>query len=357
MNKVIVGMSGGVDSSVAASVLIKKGYNVEGLFMKNWEEDSEFCSSQQDFKDALQVCDKLNITLHSANFAKEYWERVFKHFINEYKIGRTPNPDILCNTEIKFKEFLKYAIDIGADKIATGHYAQRQTDGDNYLLKMGRDRNKDQSYFLYGLNQEQISKAMFPIGDLDKTSVRNKAKELGFRNFKKKDSVGICFIGKRNMKEFLKDYIPPNPGDIITDKGKLVGKHDGLMYYTIGQRKGLGIGGGFSKSDGAWYVINKDIQNNELIVVQGLNNSALYHQYIEASGLHWIIDRIPPKDNLMARIRYRGKNHDCKILGICDDKISIKLKKSCFGIASGQSVVFYDGDICLGGAIIESYSN
>jgi len=357
MNRIILGMSGGVDSAVAASELIRQGYEVEAVFMKNWEDDSRFCTSEKDYKDALQVCDTLDIALHSVNFSKEYWERVFKHFLNEYKNGRTPNPDILCNTEIKFKEFLNYAFDLGAKKIATGHYARLRDYNCDFQLLKGLDESKDQSYFLYGLDQKQISNTIFPIGNLLKTDLRKKAKDLGFTNFNKKDSVGICFIGERNIKEFLKQYIPENPGHIITSKGEKIGQHEGLMYYTLGQRKGLGIGGGHSKSNGAWYVIDKDLINNELVVAQGHSNAALYHKFLKASGLHWISGKPPNKEFIMAKIRYRSKDAPCQIKNFDESTISVEFQESCYGIAPGQSIVFYDDEVCLGGAIIESYSN
>jgi len=350
-------MSGGVDSAVAASILIDEGHDVEAFFMKNWEEESEYCTSEQDYIDALQVCDSLKIPLHSVNFAKEYWDRVFQYFLEEYKNGRTPNPDVLCNNEIKFKEFLNHALELGADKIATGHYVRTDNrDGTIKLLK-GLDHSKDQSYFLYGLDQKQISSALFPIGDHIKSDVRKKAEKLGFDNFDKKDSVGICFIGERNIKDFLKQYIPANPGFIITSDGQNIGQHDGLMYYTIGQRKGLGIGGGHSDVDGAWYVIEKNIQNNQLIVGQGHNNPALYHKFLKASKLHWISGNMPENNGLKAKIRYRANDVPCQIKDIDQNNISIEFETPCFGIAPGQSVVFYDGDLCLGGAIIDSYSN
>ena len=351
--KIIVGMSGGVDSAVAASILIEKGFNVEALFMKNWEEDSEYCTSAKDYKDALQVCDTLGIQLHSVNFAKEYWDRVFKHFLAEYKIGRTPNPDILCNTEIKFKEFLDYALKLGADKIATGHYVRRLVNEEGIILQKGFDKNKDQSYFLYGLNQEQISNSIFPIGNLKKETVRTIAKSLGLNNYNKKDSVGICFIGQRNIKEFLKKYIPGNPGNIVTIHNKKIGEHDGLMYYTIGQRKGLGIGGGHSADDGAWYVIGKDVNKNLLLVGQGSDNSALYNKNLIASNIHWISGYWPDKKTLHAKIRYRAKDVLCKVNKLNNKNICVEFDKQCFGIAPGQSIVFYDNDVCLGGAIIE----
>jgi len=355
--RVIVGMSGGVDSAVAASLLNEKGYDVEGLFMKNWEEESEYCSAAQDYKDALQVCDQLDIPLRSVNFAKEYWDRVFQHFLDEYKNGRTPNPDILCNTEIKFKEFLQYAMDLGAKKIATGHYVCNNTiDGKTQLFK-GLDEGKDQSYFLYGLNQYQLSSAIFPIGELEKTTVRERAEKLGFDNYDKKDSVGICFIGERDFKDFLQQYIPAQPGNIISSSGNVVGQHDGLMYYTLGQRKGLGIGGGHSDSNGAWYVLDKDLSNNELIVGQGHDHSGLYQKCLTASQIHWISGSAPQKENLMAKIRYRAKDAPCRITDLNGNEITVEFEEPRFAIAPGQSVVFYDGDVCLGGAVIDKAFN
>ncbi len=357
MGHIAVGMSGGVDSAVAASILLEQGYEVEGMFMKNWEEESEYCSAEQDYKDALQVCDKLDIPLRSVNFAKEYWDRVFQHFLNEYKSGRTPNPDILCNTEIKFKEFLQYAMDLGAEKIATGHYVRNtQSNCETQLLK-GLDGGKDQSYFLYGLNQHQLSSALFPIGELEKANVRQRAEKLGFNNYDKKDSVGICFIGERDFKDFLQQYIPAQPGHIVTASGKVVGQHDGLMYYTLGQRKGLGIGGGHSESDGPWYVLDKDLTNNELIVGQGHDNSGLYQTCLTASQVHWISGEAPQKEKLMAKIRYRAKDAPCRITDLTDDEISVNFDEPRFAIAPGQSVVFYEEDICLGGAVIDKAFN
>ena len=357
MTRIAVGMSGGVDSAVAASLLIDQGHDVEGLFMKNWEEESEYCSAEQDYKAALQVCDVLGIPLRSVNFAKEYWDRVFQHFLDEYKNGRTPNPDILCNTEIKFKEFLQYAMELGAEKIATGHYVRnRKKDGETQLLK-GLDTGKDQSYFLYGLNQYQISSAVYPIGELEKPDVRRRAKQLGFENYNKKDSVGICFIGERNIKDFLQQYIPEKPGIMITSDGKKVGEHDGLMYYTLGQRKGLGIGGGYSDDEGAWYVLNKDLVNNELIVGQGHDHSGLYQKYLTASAIHWISGTAPNQEKLNAKIRYRAKDASCRITDLNKNEISVKFDEARFAIAPGQSIVFYDGDVCLGGAVIDYSSN
>ena len=357
MGHITVGMSGGVDSAVAASILVEQGHDIEGLFMKNWEEDSEYCNAEEDYKDALQVCDTLGIPLRSVNFAKEYWDRVFQHFLDEYKSGRTPNPDILCNTEIKFKEFLNFAKDLGADKIATGHYVRnKEVDGRVQLLK-GLDLGKDQSYFLYGLNQEQISSTLFPIGDLKKPNVRERAEKLGLDNFDKKDSVGICFIGERDFKEFLQQYIPAQPGIIVTSSGTKVGDHDGLMYYTLGQRKGFGIGGGHGDGEGAWYVLDKDLENNELIVGQGHDHAGLYQKRLTASDLHWISGEAPNNENLKAKIRYRAQDATCRITELNNTEISIEFEEPRFAIAPGQSVVFYSENICLGGAIIDKAFN
>lgn len=354
MSRIAVGISGGVDSAVAASLLLEQGYNVEAIFMKNWEDDSEYCTVEQDYKDALQVCDLLKIPLRSVNFSKEYWEKVFQYFLEEYKSGRTPNPDIMCNSEIKFKEFLNYAIDLGAEKIATGHYVRKDLiNGETVLLK-GLDSKKDQSYFLHTLNQKQLKHSLFPVGTLSKSQVRKYAEKKGFQNFNKKDSVGICFIGERNFKDFLKEYIPAKPGNIVSETGNVIGEHDGLMFHTIGQRKGLGIGGGKSKISGAWYVLEKDLIHNELIVGQGINHPALYKKTINASNIHWINNRKPNTNKLGAKIRYRGKDSICTIDELTNDHIKIIFEKPQFGIAEGQSVVFYNDDICLGGAIITS---
>ena len=352
--KIIVGMSGGVDSAVASAILKEQGFEVEGLFMKNWEEDSEFCSAEKDYKDALQVCDELDIPLRSVNFSNQYWDRVFQQFLNEYEKGRTPNPDILCNTEIKFKEFYNYALQLGAERIATGHYVQTKKLENNVQLLKGLDDNKDQSYFLHALNQKQISSALFPIGNLKKKEVRSHANKLSFNNFNKKDSVGICFIGKRDLTSFLSNYIPKKDGLIISDKGEKLGKHQGVMYYTIGQRKGLGVGGIDKSQHGPWYVAYKDISNNELIVVQGHTHPALYHTKLIASNIHWISGNPPTVKNLNAKIRYRGREKPCTIENLNDNMISVTFEEPCFAIAPGQSIVFYENNICLGGALIET---
>ena len=355
---IIIGMSGGVDSAVAAWILIENGYNVEGVFMKNWDEDDEeFCTAAQDYKDALQVCETLGIPLRSIDLTNEYWDKVFKIFLEECKIGRTPNPDIICNKEIKFRAFLDYSLELGADKIATGHYANINKHDNIFQLHRGKDSNKDQSYFLYRLNQYQISKSIFPIGDLNKKHVREKAAELGFLNYNKKDSTGICFIGERNYTKFLKKFFDSQPGDIISDKGEVIGQHEGLMYYTYGQRQGLGIGGGYGNKEAPWYVSDKIISENRLIVVQGHEHPGLYHSYLTASNTNWI-SGTPPIDvqNITAKIRYRSKDTSCRIT-TRSDNILVEFDTPKFAVTPGQSVVFYNNDICIGGGIIESRSN
>ncbi len=355
---IIIGMSGGVDSAVGASILIENGYNVEAVFMKNWdEEDEEFCTAAQDYKDALQVCEILDIPLRSIDLTNEYWNKVFKIFLEECKIGRTPNPDIICNKEIKFRAFLDYALELGADKIATGHYANINEHDNNFQLLRGKDSNKDQSYFLYRLDQYQISKSIFPVGDLNKKYVRKKADEIGFLNYNKKDSTGICFIGERNYRNFLKKFFDPQPGDIISDKGDIIGQHEGLMYYTYGQRQGLGIGGGYGNKEAPWYVSDKIISENRLVVVQGHEHPSLYHSSLTASNTNWI-SGLPPinNQNITAKIRYRSKDTACKII-TKSDNIFVEFDTPKFAVAPGQSIVFYNNDICIGGGIIESRSN
>ena len=353
---IIVGISGGVDSSVTAMTLKKQGYNVECVFMKNWEGEDETCTSEQDYKDALAVCDHLNLPLRSVNFSKEYWDNVFQYFIDEYAKGRTPNPDVLCNREVKFKAFLDFALDLGANKIATGHFARIvESDGLFQLLK-GVDDNKDQSYFLYLLGQDALSKSMFPIGEIDKKKVRKLAESSGLINHAKKDSTGVCFIGEQKFfKNFLKKYIPAHPGSIHTIDGNPCGEHDGLMFYTMGQRKGLGIGGGHGDKEAPWFVADKDLENNILIVAQGHDHPALFHQKLEADQIHWISGS-PPQDleNISAKIRYRQMDQSCEITTLSSDRCTVKFDKPQFGIAPGQSIVFYKGDDCLGGAIIDN---
>lgn len=352
-------MSGGVDSSVAAYLLIKQGYQVEGLFMKNWEEDDtdSYCAASIDVEDAQQVCDKLGIKLHRVNFAAEYWEHVFEHFLQEYKAGRTPNPDILCNKEIKFKAFLDYALHISANYIATGHYVRKQNNPDGSVsLLTGLDNNKDQSYFLYALNQHQIKHALFPIGELEKSEVRKIAAEQGFDNHAKKDSTGICFIGERKFKTFLNQYLPAQPGEMVTPEGIVVGKHDGLMYYTLGQRKGLNIGGTKAFDELPWYVLDKDIEKNQLIVGQGHNHPRLLAQSLCFTQANWISGQPPLLPfQCAAKTRYRQKSQPCEIIKVADSCYQVKFHAPQWAVTPGQSVVFYDNEICLGGGIITDH--
>jgi tRNA-specific 2-thiouridylase len=353
---VIVGMSGGVDSAVAAFILKEYGYNVSCVFMKNWEDDDDefYCSSEEDYSDALQVCDLLEIPLHSVNFSKEYRENVFSYFLTEYSSGRTPNPDILCNKEIKFKFFLDYALKLGAEKIATGHYAKLSKNEKFHLLK-GVDTNKDQSYFLHLLGQKELSKTIFPLGDITKEEVRKIAEENNFPNHAKKDSTGICFIGERDFKAFLRQYLPAQPGDIVTSEGKNVGRHDGLMYYTLGQRKGIGVGGGHGATEEPWYVVKKDLESNQLIIGQGHDHPGLYSKQITVGQIHWVAD--PPKEfpfNCSAKIRYRQKDQLCTVTNIENGMLQIEFENKQFAPTPGQSAVLYKNDECLGGGIIES---
>lgn len=356
-NKIIVGMSGGVDSSVAAFLLVQQGYEVEGLFMKNWEEDDKngFCPADADKKDAQAVCDKLNIPLHTVNFAQEYWQQVFEYFLSEYQAGRTPNPDILCNREIKFKAFLDYAKTVlNADSIATGHYVRRNEHNGIVQLLKAIDPLKDQSYFLYALNQTQLSAALFPIGDLHKTEVRQIAAEQGFVTSNKKDSTGICFIGERKFKTFLEDFLPTKPGNIETLDGSIIGKHDGLMFHTIGQRQGLHIGGSKTGTGEAWYVVDKDLARNVLLVAQGKDHPRLFAEKLIAIQAHWISSITPAMPlQCTAKIRYRQQDTDC-IVEIEHNKLIVTFTEPQRAITPGQSIVFYDHDICLGGAIIEA---
>ena len=355
--KVICGMSGGVDSSVSAFILQQQGYQVEGLFMKNWEEDddTDYCTAAADLADAQAVCDKLGIKLHKINFAAEYWDNVFEHFLSEYKAGRTPNPDILCNKEIKFKAFLEYAAeDLGANYIATGHYVRRRGSDDNAQLLRGLDANKDQSYFLYTLSSKQVGQSLFPVGDIEKPIVRAIAEELGLITAKKKDSTGICFIGERKFKDFLARYLPAQPGNIRTVEGDIIGRHDGLMYHTLGQRKGLGIGGVKGAGEEAWYVVEKDLVNNELIVAQGHDHSALLSTGLIAQQLHWV-DRQPIREPLRCTVktRYRQTDVPCTIEPIDDESIKVIFDEPQIAVTPGQSAVFYLDEVCLGGGIIE----
>lgn len=359
--KVIVGMSGGVDSSVSAYLLKQQGYQVEGLFMKNWEEDDneEYCTAAEDLADAQAVCDKLGIHLHTINFAAEYWDNVFEYFLAEYKAGRTPNPDILCNKEIKFKAFLEFADEVlDADYIAMGHYVRRSfpDNGEKPAMLRGLDGNKDQSYFLYTLSHEQIGRSLFPVGDLEKPEVRRIAEEQGLVTAKKKDSTGICFIGERKFTDFLGRYLPAQPGNIETPEGEVIGQHQGLMYHTLGQRKGLHIGGrkGGGGNEEPWFVGEKDLERNVLIAVQGKDHPMLKSEGLLASQLHWV-DREPIRDVMKCTVktRYRQEDIPCTIIPIDDENIKVIFDKPQIAVTPGQSAVFYKDDVCLGGGIIE----
>ena len=355
-DKIIVGMSGGVDSSVAAYLLREQGFNIEGLFMKNWEEDDdeEYCAASVDLADAQKICDQLSIPLHTVNFSSEYWDRVFEYFLTEYKAGRTPNPDIICNKEIKFRAFLDHALNLDTDYIATGHYANCETKNGEAHLYKGLDTDKDQSYFLHTLDQQQLSKSLFPIGKLKKSEVRKIAKQNKFDTFDKKDSTGICFIGERKFRDFLKNYIPAQSGEIRTLDNKKIGEHEGVMFYTIGQRQGLGIGGQREYSDEPWYVTHKDIDSNYLYVVQGRNDGSLYHSKLLTQEFHWIAGKPSTSlDNLKAKTRYRQSDQSCSIQQSSDNRYEITFTEPQWAITPGQSVVLYQDDKCLGGAIIE----
>jgi tRNA-specific 2-thiouridylase len=357
--KVIVGMSGGVDSSVSAYLLQQAGYQVEGLFMKNWEEDDndEYCAAAEDLADAQAVADKLGIHLHQINFAAEYWDNVFEYFLAEYKAGRTPNPDIMCNKEIKFKAFLEFAAeDLGADYIATGHYAQRQFEEGKWKMIRGFDSNKDQSYFLYTLSHEHLAKTLFPVGDIAKPKVREIAEQQGLITHNKKDSTGICFIGERKFKDFLGQYLPAKPGIIETTEGEEIGHHDGLMYHTLGQRKGLFIGGKKEHGDEPWYVVDKDVLRNVLVIGQGANHPRLYSDGLIANQLHWV-DRQGPLNTtkMTVKTRYRQDDIPCTVTPDNEGNLTVIFDAPQKAVTPGQSAVFYLEDTCLGGGIIEGY--
>ena len=353
--RVVIGMSGGVDSSVAALLLKQQGYDVVGLFMKNWEEDDtdEYCSSKRDLIDAASVSDVIGIPLEAVNFSAEYKEKVFSKFLEEYKLGQTPNPDVLCNAEIKFKAFLDHAFELGADFIATGHYAQiKKFNGMCQLLK-GEDGTKDQSYFLYRLNQRQLANTLFPIGHLYKSDVRKIAQDFNLPNYSKKDSTGICFIGERPFREFLSRYLPHEPGEIRTQEGTIIGEHIGLMYYTIGQRQGLGIGGTKGGLDEPWFVLEKVMTNNTLIVVQGHDHPELFQPKLSAADLTWISGKAPHCGWVYsAKTRYRQTDAPCSIKEISKAKCKIEFAQPQWAVTPGQSVVIYESKVCLGGGII-----
>jgi tRNA-uridine 2-sulfurtransferase len=350
--RVVVGMSGGVDSSVAAYLLKQQGYDVIGVFMKNWDDTDEFgvCTATEDYEDVIRVCNQIGIPYYAVNFEKEYWDKVFTYFLDEYKAGRTPNPDVMCNKEIKFKAFLEHALKLGADYLATGHYAQVKIIDGEYKMLRGKDVNKDQTYFLNQLSQEQISKVMFPIGHMDKKRVREIAKEAGLATAKKKDSTGICFIGERNFKEFLSKYLPAQPGRMETLTGEMKGFHEGLMYYTIGQRHGLGIGG----SGDPWFVVGKDLERNVLLVGQGYDNDALYSDAIIATNVSWVSDKEKPAQfSCTAKFRYRQPDHGVTVTLLGNNTARVEFDEPIRAVTPGQAVVFYNGEECLGGGTID----
>lgn len=350
--RIVVGMSGGVDSSVAALLLKEQGYDVIGVFMKNWEEQDEngVCTAETDWRDVRDVCDIIGIPYYSVNFAKEYWDRVFSYFLKEYRAGRTPNPDVLCNREIKFRAFLDFAMKLGASRMATGHFVQTNEQGD---LLRGVDPNKDQSYFLYMLHREQLKKALFPVGGMTKQEVRRIAEEKGLPVSKKKDSTGVCFIGERKFKQFLQTYLPAQPGDMVSPEGQVVGRHDGLMYYTLGQRRGLGIGG---CGDGrSWFVIGKDLERNRLLVAQGEDHPMLYSTHSVAGDVTWIGEAPMQRNEVLrctAKFRYRQGDQPVEAW-MEDGQLMVHSLTPQRAVTPGQSVVLYDGERCLGGAVVE----
>jgi tRNA-specific 2-thiouridylase len=353
--RVVVGMSGGVDSSVAALLLKRQGYDVVGLFMKNWEDDDdeEYCSTREDLIDAAAAADVIGVDLEAVNVSAEYKDRVFAEFLREYSAGRTPNPDVLCNAEIKFKAFLDHAMRLGASKIATGHYARVESSGGMQRLLRGLDVSKDQSYFLHRLSQEQLAKVMFPVGELKKSEVRRIAQEAGLPNHAKKDSTGICFIGERPFREFLNRYLPKSPGPIVDEHGRTLGEHIGLAFYTIGQRKGIGLGGQKALPAAAWYVAQKRIPTNELVVVQGHDHPLLMKRSLKAEDTSWISGRPPaPASSHTAKTRYRQADSPCTVCAVTDEAIAVDFPAPQWAVTPGQSVVLYNAALCLGGGII-----
>ena len=355
--KVIVGLSGGVDSSVAALRLKQAGHDVVGVFMKNWEDDDtdSYCTSREDLVDAASVADVLGIDLHAVNFAEEYRQRVFAHFLREYRAGRTPNPDVLCNSEIKFAAFLDHALALGADAIATGHYARSELRDGNVSLLKAVDTTKDQSYFLHRLTQPQLAPVLFPLGDMHKRDVRAIARQQGIPTWAKKDSTGICFIGERPFREFLARYLPREAGPIVTEAGREIGRHEGLAYYTLGQRQGLRIGGTRGLGDAPWFVAGKDMQRNALVVVQGHDHPLLYRREVRAIDVHWIGDRPALPRRLAAKTRYRMADADCTVEADGDGVVA-RFDAPQWAPTPGQYLVFYDGQTCLGGGVIAADS-
>jgi len=350
--RVVIGMSGGVDSSVAALLLKEQGYDVIGIFMKNWDDTDEngVCTATEDYNDVIEVCNQIGIPYYAVNFEKQYWDKVFTYFLDEYRAGRTPNPDVMCNKEIKFKAFLEHAIALGADYVATGHYARVAYMDGEYKMLRGVDDNKDQTYFLNQLSQEQLSKTMFPLGELKKPQIREMAKEAGLATAAKKDSTGICFIGERNFKDFLSNYLPAQPGVMQTLSGEVKGKHDGLMYYTIGQRHGLGIGG----NGDPWFAVGKNLKENILYVDQGFHNELLYGDEVIATNIGWVSNGAKEKEfKCTAKFRYRQEDNKVTVQIVDENTVRILCDEPIRAITPGQAVVFYDGDECLGGATID----
>ncbi|WP_018872591.1 tRNA 2-thiouridine(34) synthase MnmA [Thioalkalivibrio sp. ALJ16] len=352
--RVIVGLSGGVDSAVAASRLLEAGYRVEALFMKNWEDDddAEYCAAEDDYRMACEVAATLEIPLHKANFAEDYRQRVFAHFLREYEAGRTPNPDILCNREIKFRSFLDHARALGARWIATGHYARVRHHPAYSELCLAADANKDQTYFLHTLTQEQLRPALFPLGDIPKQQVRERARELGLPNHARKDSTGICFIGERRFRDFLAQYLNAAEGEMRTPEGQVVGRHQGLMFYTLGQRQGLGIGGVDGFAEAPWYVVDKDLKHNALVVAQDPQHPRLMSPTLSTEPVHWIHQRPAPGEPLRARLRHRQPLQDCRIETLTPAGTTVVFDSPQRAATPGQSIAFYRGDVCLGGAVI-----
>ncbi len=360
--RVVVGMSGGVDSSVTALLLKEQGYDVVGVFMKNWDDtdDNGVCTATEDYKDVAKVANQIGVPYYSVNFEKEYWDRVFEYFLAEYRLGRTPNPDVMCNKEIKFKAFLDYAMQLGAAYVATGHYAQviRDDNGVTHMLR-GVDNNKDQTYFLSQLSQEQLEKTLFPLGGMEKSEVRAIAEKANLATAKKKDSTGVCFIGEKNFKEFLGRYLPAQPGKMVTLDGQVKGDHAGLMYYTIGQRQGLGIGGGQGESSEPWFVVGKELATNTLLVGQGFHHENLYATHLKASEIHFTTHETKQKEfTCTAKFRYRQQDTEVKVI-LNDDqtKATVIFSEPVRAITPGQAVVFYQEEECLGGGLIDSAFN
>ena len=356
--RVIIGLSGGVDSAVAALLLKQGGADVHALHMTNWEDDDGYCTAAADLQDARQVCDDLQIPLHHVNFARQYRDRVFDYFLDEYRAGRTPNPDVLCNREIKFGVFREHAKRLSGDLLATGHYARVFDNDGRTELHKAKDGNKDQSYFLHAVSEDALAETVFPLGELVKSEVRDLARYHGLRNYDKKDSTGICFIGERPFREFLSTFLPANPGPIRTIDGETIGEHHGLMYYTLGQRQGLGVGGRQNSSDEPWYVAAKDLQENVLFVVQG-EDSMLYSDELETGNASWIGNTPAELENngvltCQAKIRYRQADQACTVSVSPDNRLTVSFDQPQRAVAPGQYAVFYDGDRCLGGAVIDA---